>query len=160
PIITTVAGSGQAVFIGDGGPAGAANLRTPVGLSIDGAGNIAIADASNERIRVVDFASGVIRTIAGSLAFPQSVVFDAAGTLYVAESDRNRIVRIDAVGLTIIAGNGQIGSGGDGGPAASASLRFPSGIAFDLQGNLLIADTGNNRIRRVDAASGIITRVA
>jgi sugar lactone lactonase YvrE len=160
PIITTVAGSGQAVFIGDGGPAGAANLRTPVGLSIDGGGNIAIADASNERIRVVDFASGIIRTLAGPLAFPQSVAFDAAGRLYVAESDKNRIVRIDPSGLTIVAGSGEIGSGGDGGPAASASLRFPSGIAFDLQGNLLIADTGNNRIRRVDFASGIITRVA
>ena len=179
-MIDTFAGSGQnAEDIGDGGPATAARLGSPEGAALDGAGNLYIADTSNRRIRKVD-AAGVITTVAGNgdlfgvsidrgdggpataanLNLPADIAVDAAGNLYIADTQNQRIRKVDAAGvMTTIAGNGEQGFSGDGGPATAARLNHPEGAAADTAGNLYIADTGNGRIRRVDPA-GNITAIA
>ncbi len=192
-VITTVAGTGDWGFSGDGGAATQASFRLPGGVVVDGAGHLYIADSGNHRIRRVDAATGVITTVAGtgepglsgdgepatqaSLFSPSGVYVDGAGTLYIADTNNNRIRRVDAATglITTVAGTGasagfvvkpvagpsQDGSSfGDGGPATQASLAFPSGVYIDEAGHLYIADNGNHRIRRVDAATGIITTVA
>jgi len=181
-IITTVAGNGVSGFSGDGGPATAAQLSGPEGLSVDGAGNLYIADRYNHRIRRVDGVTGIITTVAGSgpsdqlgggfsgdggpataakLNMPHDVVLDSAGNLYIADSVNNRTRRVDgATGMiTTVAGNGVSGFSGDGGPATTAQLNFPISVSVDGVGNLFIADYDNQRIRRVDGATGIITTV-
>ena len=174
-VITTVAGDGTSGYGGDGDAATAAQLNFPRGVALDGAGNLYIADFSNNRIRKVDSAV-VISTVAGNgtrgysgdggaavgaqLDFPDGVAVDGAGNLYIADRDNHRIRKVDSAGvITTVAGDGTRGFGGDGGPAMAAQLFFPSGVAVDGTGNLYIADTGNNRIRKVDAA-GVITTVA
>jgi sugar lactone lactonase YvrE len=171
--ITTVAGNGTIGFSGDGGPATSASLRNPLGVAVDGAGNLFIADFIDQRIRRVNTA-GTITTVAGNgasgfsgdggpatsanLAYPIGVAVDGAGKLFIADWFNERIRRVDAAGtITTVAGNGTFGFGGDGGPATSASLREPLGVAVDAAGNLLIADTSNQRIRRVDPAGTIMT---
>ena len=178
--ITTIAGSGETGFRGDGGPAVEAQLDHPVGMAVDGAGNLYIADTGNNRIRKVD-SSGTITTIAGSgetgfdggsfggdggpasegrLAFPAGVATDGAGNLYIADSDNQRIRKVDSTGtITTIAGSGGTGFRGDGGPAVEAQLNYPVGMAVDGAGNLYIADSDNHRIRKVDS-SGTITTIA
>ncbi len=173
--ITTVAGSGESGFDGDGGPALQARLNSPSGAAVDAAGNLYIADRNNQRIRKVD-AAGVISTAAGSgaggfagdggpaeearLSFPVGVALDSAGNLYIADRNNQRIRKVDAAGIiSTVAGNGTAGFGGDGGPALQARLNFPSGVAADGAGNLYIADRNNRRVRRVDAA-GVISTVA
>ena len=174
--ITTVAGTGERRFGGDGGPASEAQLNYPLGVAVDGAGNLYIADTGNSRIRKVD-ATGTITTVAGTgerggfsgdggpatqaqLSQPASVAVDGAGNLYIADTTNSRIRKVDATGtITTVAGTGESGFGGDGGPASEAQLNYPLGVAVDGAGNLYIADTGNNRIRKVDAA-GTITTVA
>jgi len=96
------------------------------------------------------------------VAFPNRSAVDAAGNLYIADLYNNRIRRVDAATqiITAVAGSGIVGFSGDGGPATAAALSFPWDVAVDASGNLYIADTGNERIRRVDAATGIITTVA
>jgi sugar lactone lactonase YvrE len=174
--ITTVAGDGSRGFSGDGGRATAASLNAPTGVTVDSSGNLYIADSRNYRVRRVDVAAGIITTVAGngiygfsgdggpataaSLSFPWGVALDGSGNLHIADTNNNRIRRVDASGIiTTVAGDGIYGFSGDGGPATAASLRSPTGVALDGSGNLYIADTNNNRIRRVDA-SGIITTVA
>ena len=175
-VISTVAGDGTRGFGGDGGPAVAAQLRSPEGVALDGAGNLYIADASNNRIRKVD-AAGVITTVAGAgtrgysgdggaataaqLSFPVGVAVDGAGNLYIADSYNYRIRKVDAAGvISTVAGDGRFGGSlGDGGAAVAARLSRPYGVALDGAGNLYIADTDNDRIRKVDAA-GVITTVA
>ncbi len=174
-MITTVAGNGTYGYNGDGGAAAAAQLGSPAGMALDGAGNLYIADRSNYRIRKVDSA-GDITTVAGNgirgyngdggaavaaqLDSPAGVALDDAGNLYIADGDNNRIRKVDAAGvITTVAGNGTRGYNGDGGAATAAQLDFPSGVALDGSGNLYIADYWNNRIRKVDAA-GMITTVA
>jgi uncharacterized protein (TIGR03437 family) len=168
--ITTVAGDGVAGFSGDGGPATSASLHNPRGLAVDAAGNLYIADVGNDRIRKVS--GGIITTVAGngSGGFtgdgpatqeglnPYSIAFDAAGNLYIADSDNNRIRRVSGGTMTTVAGKGGSGFSGDGGPATGASLASPDGIALDAAGNLYIADSGNNRIREV--SGGTINTVA
>ena len=174
--ITTVAGNGTAGFSGDGGPATNASLGSPAGVAVDEAGNLFIFDWGNQRIRKVD-PSGIITTVAGggrsypgdggpatsarlNFGFSGGVAVDKAGNLFIAESDRHRVRKVDPSGIiTTVAGNGTSGFSGDGGPATSASLRGPRGVAVDGDGNLLIADAYNDRIRKVDP-SGIITTVA
>ena len=177
-IITTVAGDGTAGFSGDGGPATSASLRFPAGTAVDPSGNLFIADGLNNRIRRVDAATGTITTVAGngafgfsgdggpatdaSLRFPRGVAVDASGNLLIADASNHRIRRVDASTgvITTVAGDGGSGFSGDGGPATSASLNLPAGVAVDALGNLFIADTSNHRVRRVDASTGVITTVA
>ncbi len=174
--ITTVAGG--STFVGDGGPARQAALSFPQGVALDSLGNLFVADTFNHRIRRVLQSVGVINSVAGngladyggddgpataaSLNAPQGVAFDPAGNLLVVDRVNSRIRRLNRIDgtITTIVGNGTIGPFGDGGPASQASLSFPAGVVSDRTGNLFIADTGNLRVRRVDAETNIITTVA
>jgi uncharacterized protein (TIGR03437 family) len=172
-IITTVAGNGTYGYSGDGGPATSAALYDPYGVAVDGAGNLYIADTGNERIRKVNTA-GIITTVAGkgtygysgdggpatsaALYGPYGVAVDGAGNLYIADQGNNRIRMVGLAGIiTTVAGNGTHGYSGDGGPATSAELYAPEGVAVDNAGDLLIADTGNNRIRQVKSGGTVST---
>ncbi len=163
--ITTMAGSGASGFSGEGGPATAAALDGPSGLAVDAAGNLYIADYSNQRIRKVD-GVGAITTIAGngtvgfagdgeaallaSLAYPCQVAVDAAGNLYLTDRDNHRIRKVAPGGIiTTVAGNGSPGSTGDAGLGTSAQLDSPMGVTVDAQGSLFIGEGGGNRIRKV-----------
>jgi hypothetical protein len=174
-IISTVAGTGMPGFSGDGGPATKATLTRPTFVVVDPTGNLYITDSANQRIRRVD-PNGTITTFAGnglagfsgdgglatsaSLMFPLGMAMDKIGNLYVADANNHRIRRIDLRGfITTVAGSGVEGFSGDLGPATSASLNYPEDVAFDRSGNLFIADSGNNRIRRVDP-SGVISTIA
>ena len=177
-LISTVAGNGTFGFSGDGGSANSAQLSEPNGVTVDGAGNLFIADTSNRRIRRVDAATGLISTVAGDGTFgfggdggpaisaqlrqPMGVAVDAAGNLFIADSADHRIRRVDAATglISTVAGDGTSGFSGDGGPAISAQLSAPFVVDVDGAGNLFIADLGNQRIRRVDAATGVISTVA
>ena len=174
-IITTVAGNGSYGFSGDNGPATNAVLGYPSDVAVDTAGNIYIADEYNSRIRKVD-TSGIITTVAGNglygfsgdngpavkaeLSFPRGLTVDAGGNIYIADSDNNRIRKIDTSGIiTTIAGNGSYGFNGDAVPATQTSLDTPIGVELDAVGNIYIADAVNSRVRKVDAR-GIITTMA
>ena len=177
-IITTVAGNGSFGFSGDGGLATNASLAFPSSVAVDAAGNVFIADVSNQRIRRVDAATGIITTVAGNGTFgfsgdgglaidaslndPIGVAVDSAGNLFIADTFNQRIRRVDAATgiITTVAGNGTFGFSGDGGLATDASLSRPTAAALDSAGNLFIADQSNQRVRRVDAATGIMTTVA
>jgi sugar lactone lactonase YvrE len=156
--IVTFAGTGTWGFSGDEGPAVQAQLNNPVGVAVDAKGNVYIADQYNNRIRRVG-TDGTITSFA-ELNFPAGVAVDAAGNVYIADKRNNRIHRMGLDGIvTIFAGTGRFGFSGDGGPAAQATLNFPSGVAVDAKGNVYIADTQNNRIRRV-GPDGLITTFA
>ena len=174
-VITTIAGTGEWGFGGDGGPATKAQLSGLQGLAVDGSGNLYVADGSNQRIRRID-PDGVITTIAGTgergfggdggpateaqLYSPVGLAVDGSGNLCVADYFNQRIRRIDPEGvITTIAGTGERGFGGDGGPATEAHLNFPVGLAVDGSGNLYVADYFNQRIRRIDP-EGVITTIA
>jgi sugar lactone lactonase YvrE len=174
--ITTVAGNGTNAFSGDGGPATSANLNFPGGVAVDGAGNVFIADTTNNRVRKVD-TGGTITTVAGngtfgfsgdggpainaSLEGPDGVALNSAGDIFIADTSSQRIRKVDHATQTIttVAGNGTQAFAGDGGPATSASLFNPFAVAVDNAGNLLIGDFGNQRIRKVNS-NGIITTIA
>jgi sugar lactone lactonase YvrE len=165
-IITTVTGNGVQGFSGDGGLATDANLSNPMGVAVDGAGNLFVADTSNHRIRVVAAVTGIITTRSGTgiqgfsgdgpatgarLNNPIGVAVDGAGNIFIADFGNQRIRRVDAVTNIIRtrAGNGIQGFSGDGGPSGSASVNLPEGVAVDRFGRLFIADTNNHRIRLV-----------
>jgi len=170
--IVTVAG-GKSGYCGDGGPATSACLE-PSGIAVDAGGNLYISEYWNDRVRKVDNA-GIIRTVAGNgtwaycgdgglavnacLSGPQDVVVDSAGNLYISDYHNQRIRRVDTSGIISTFVGGTQGFCGDGGPATSACLSYPFGVALDSSHNLYIADSFNLRIRRVDA-SGVITTVA
>ncbi len=186
-VITTVAGTGTAcatptAVCGDGGAATSAQLNLPIGLAIDGAGNLYIADTSDNRIRRVDQASGVITTVAGSggyclsncgdgglatsaqLAGPEQVAIDAGGNLYIADFGDNRVRKVDASShvISTVAGNGSACIGGTfcgDGAAATGATVTPRAVDVDAAGNLYIADEGR-RVRKVDAATRIISTIA
>ena len=182
--LTTIAGIGYEGYYGDGASALSGYLHWPQGVAIDNSGNLYIADAQNNVIRMVN-SSGIITTIAGSgfeagtgsggysgdggpataahLWGPSGVAIDKNGYIYIADHDNNRVRKIDTAAghhISTVAGNGSIGFSGDGAAATLAQLSFPSRVTVDTFGNLFIADTGNNCIRRVDNASGNITTVA
>ena len=176
-VITTVAGSGLTGYDGDNVPATSAALSGPKGITLDASGNLYIADTGNRRIRKVAVSTGTITTIAGpgaagsigdglpatdaTLFTPVSVAIDSSGNLYIADSD-SRVRKITAVTgiISTAAGTGTRGYSGDNTAATAALLDFPMGVAFDQAGNLYIADQTNRRIRKVTAATGIISTVA
>ncbi|OGU12706.1 MAG: hypothetical protein A2075_16850 [Geobacteraceae bacterium GWC2_58_44] len=176
--MTTVAGNGTQGFSGDNSAATDASLNNPYGVAVDSEGNLYIAETGNYRIRKVTAGTGIITTVAGngiqgdpggtgvatatSLNNPRSVAVDSAGNLYIAEYTKHvvRKVAIETGIITTVAGSGAPGYSGDNGPATGASLDYPSGLAVDSAGNLYISDLENNRIRKVDAGTGIITTVA
>lgn len=174
--MTTIAGTGIQGFDGDGGQATQALLDSPRGLAVH-AGNLYISDSHNHRIRCVDLKTAVITTIAGgssagagrdggsalnaSLDLPVAMAVDTAGNLYVADARAHRIRKIDTTGrITTVAGSGDQGFDGEGANATTALLNSPNGIGVDSVGNLYIADTNNNRIRKVDPSTGVITTLA
>jgi len=166
--IATIAGTGTAGFSGDGGPATGAMLSSTNALAVDQDGTLYIADANNGRIRSVG-PDGIIHSIGAingdggpaltaALAGPAGLAFDTKGNLYVAERDGGRVRRIDQMGrISTVAGNGVAGFVGDGGPAVQAELNQPTAVAVDKEGNLFIADSKNNRVRRVDSQGRITT---
>jgi sugar lactone lactonase YvrE len=164
--ITTIAGTGVAGFAGDGGPATAAQFDGPRAVTGDRAGNLYIADDNNHRIRRIDPA-GVVTTIAGNgtagpggdggparsaqFDHPRGVAVDTRGNVFVADSMNHRVRMIDPSGvISTVAGCGRQGYGGDGGPALVARLFEPRGVAVDAAGHVFVADTYNDRTRRID----------
>ena len=175
--IVTVAGNGSQGYSGDNGLAINAELYFPFGVFVDSHGNIFVSDALNNRVRKIDSNTGIITTIAGNgtqgysgdgglaidatLSNPQSLYVDSQGTLFITDMYNNVVRKVNAITgiITTIAGNGNGGYSGDGGPATDATLYFPEGIALDSIGNIYIVENGNFRVRKVDATTGIITTV-
>jgi uncharacterized protein (TIGR03437 family) len=180
-IITTIAGNSESSFSGDGGPAVAAQISSPTSVAVDGSGNLFIADFYNSRVRKVS-PNGTITTVAGNgtigfsgdggpatsamLYEPISVAVDGSGNLFIADSGNARIRKVSPGGIiTTVAGNGNFGYSGDGGPATKAQLALSNfdegeGIAVDGSGNLFITDSFNHFTVRKISAAGIITTVA
>ncbi len=187
-IISTIAGSGNPSYTGDGGTAASATLNGPSDVAFDGAGNLYIADSGNNVIRMITAATGVIATIAGqngdtvcgsssdavgdgcpatqaTLNQPEGVTLDANANLYIADTNNHRIREVSSAtgviatiaGNGLTNGNGTGGYNGDGIAATSAKLNFPYAVAFDPSGNMYIPDSANQRIREVMAVGGAIT---
>jgi streptogramin lyase len=176
-IITTVAGTPyNGGYGGDGGPATSARLSEPCGVHADVLGNLFIADTNNDRIRKVDATTQNIDTVAGGgssfgdggpatqaeLQKPFAVFVDISGNIYISDSNNHRIRMVDAATQDIdtVAGDGSSGYSGDDGPATNASIQKPKGVWVDESGNILIGDTENNRLRKVDGETRVITTVA
>ena len=175
--ISTVAGTGESGYGGDGGPGTLAQFREPNDCFLDGCGGLLVADVQDQRIRRLDLASGVITTFAGngekrrggdgrpateaSILGARAVCMDGAGNTYIAEREGNGIRKVDANGvMSTLAGTGEFGYGGDGGPAFIATWGGPKAIRCDHDGNLLVVDTENHAVRRIDAATGYVTTIA
>jgi streptogramin lyase len=175
--ISTVAGNGIFVWgVSNDVPATTTGLHWPFGLAVDRSGNLFISDTWANVIRRVDADTGIITTVAGggstlgdggpatsaAINQPYGVAVDEAGNLFIGDTGDNRVRRVDAVTgiITTVAGTGTWGYSGDGGLATAAKLSRPRGVAVDKSGNVFFSDSGNYRIRRVDAATGIITTVA
>ena len=177
-ILTLVAGNGAAASSGDGGPAVLASINGPMGVALDGAGNLYISEYQGYRIRRVDAQTGVITTVAGTgapglsvdgvpatsagMGTPMGMAFDSTGNLYFADLSNRRVRRIAAATgiITTVAGNGTNAFTPDGALAAGASLAVPVWVALDHSGGLLVSEMNSYRIRRIDLSSGILTTVA
>lgn len=178
-VMSTVAGNGDTGSDGDGGLAVNAQLSNPYEITIDGASNLYISDQSAHCVRKVDLLTGLISTVAGvnrawgfsgdgglaieaKLAGPTSVCFDAPGNIYVCDLGNHRIRKIEKTTgiITTIVGTGVSGFSGDGGLATSAQLSYPTDVAIDSDGNLLITDRDNHRIRKVNLTTNVISTVA
>jgi len=174
--LKTIAGTGNKGFKGDGEPGSRAEFRFPDGLARDRTGNLFIADYANCRIQRIDAKTGIATTLTGTekggstcegrevggLDAPTDVAVDQNGNVFFVLPWRCRVQRFDVLtgAMATVSGNGESGLSGDGGPATGARLHVPEGIALDKSGNLYISDTGNNRIRRVNLTTGIITSFA
>jgi hypothetical protein len=176
--ITTIAGIGAAGYSGDGGQAINCSFYYPQGLHLDDRGNLYIADLANSRIRKITLSTGIITTVAGNdtfgytgdggaatnaaLWYPEDVFTDSAENIFFADGLDNCVRKVTAATgiITTVAGNGTIGSSGDGGTATNATLNAPCSLCLDKFGNIYIAEAYGNRIRKVEAATGIITTIA
>jgi sugar lactone lactonase YvrE len=177
-LVTTYAGTGVAGFSGDGGPATLAQFSQPHSIAFDASGNLLVCDIRNNRVRLVDRTSGLIRTFAGTgerstapdegpiegtpLSEPRSIDTDESGIIYLVLRAGNAVFRLDprTSRLQRIAGTGATGYTGDGGPAIQATFNGPKGIAYSPADRCLyIVDTENHVIRKVDLGSGIISTV-
>ncbi|MDY6950912.1 MAG: RHS repeat-associated core domain-containing protein [Thermodesulfobacteriota bacterium] len=175
-IIDTVAGNGSSNYSGDGGLATQAGIAEPYSVAIDAAGNFFIAGPSLHRVQKVNAITGIITTVAGNgtsgyagdngpateaqISSPWDIALDSSGNLYIADTGNHCIRRVDTNGIiTTVAGNGTSGYAGDNGPATQAQLETPYGIVVDSNDTLYVADTFNQRVRKV-APSGIISTVA
>ncbi len=177
-IISTVAGTGEPGYSGDGGPGHQAQLREPNDCFLDGRGGLLIADIQDQRVRHLDIASGVITTFAGngekarggdglpanraSIMGARAVCTDGAGNTYIAEREGNgvRVVGADGIMGTLAGADAERGYSGDGGSALDATWGSPKGIRCDAEGNIIVVDTENHAIRRIDAASHVVTTIA
>ncbi|MGE3809808.1 MAG: hypothetical protein AB7K24_34520 [Gemmataceae bacterium] len=182
-IITTVAGTGQKGFSGDGGPGSKATLREPNDCCLDGKGGLLIADVGDWRIRRLDLKTGIISTFAGTgrpkgkadrskigdggpakdavIVGARAVCVDGLGNTYICEREGHSIRKVDAKGnISTFAGTGTKGYTGDGGPCAKATFNGPKAVRCDQAGNLYIVDTENHAIRRIDVKTGTVTTVA
>ncbi len=173
--ITTIAGTGESAYYGDGGPASEAAFRDPSFMTTDKKGNLYIADAANNMVRKID-TQGIISTVAGNGNHENTgdggpalkagirnidyLAMSPAGELYIAGMNSHIVRKVTQEGnIVTVAGTGSQGFAGDGGPATKALLKSPTALAFDSKGNLYISDMGNNRIRKVDT-NGIMTTFA
>jgi sugar lactone lactonase YvrE len=177
--VRVAAGNGQAGWSGDGGPSAQAALNLPEGVAVaDTTGTLYIADTENSRVRRVDGRTNVIATVVGTgvrgsrgdggpaaeaqLSVPSEVLVTRDNRLLIVDTGNNKVRQVDLRTsiITTLVGDGRFGFAGDGGPAAEASLSQPASVVLDRQGNLYIADSFNHRIRRLDAATGLISTVA
>lgn len=177
-IISSIAGNGTFGYSGDGGSATLAMINRPSGVAVAPNGDIYFSDGSNNRVRKVTIATGIITTVAGngtatyagdggaatsaSIARPSAIALDASGNIYIADDDNNRIRKVTvSTGLiSTVAGNGTATFAGDGGQAIAASISGPSGVIVDASNNIYICDRGNGRIRKVSSFNGTISTIA
>ncbi|MHB1935628.1 MAG: NHL domain-containing protein [Acidobacteriaceae bacterium] len=176
--VNHIAGTAAPGYSGDGAAAASATVNLPMGVAFDGGGNLYIADTGNNRVRRVDAVTGIITTVVGNgqqgyagdggaaanaqLDLPAGVAVDAMGNLFIADTGNNVVRKVNPQTgvITTVAGNGTAGYQGDLGPATAAELNHPAAIAVDKAENIFIADSVNNRVRRVDAGTGILTLYA
>lgn len=177
-IITTIAGTGEKGFSGDGGPAAKAQFNGTFSVALDRAGKqLYICDLGNRRIRAMDMKTGIVKTVAGSgqrgvpadgtdavsspLADPRAVCVDSKENIYILERGGHALRVVDKTGkIRTVVGTGKKGSSGDGGDALKAEMNGPKHLYPDLQDNILIADAENNIVRKYIPATGKIVRVA
>lgn len=177
-IVTTVAGNGTRGFSGDGGPATAAQMSDIHSIAFDAKGDLYIGDVRNNRIRKVTMSTGIITTYAGTgkpgrisegvgvgdapIHGPRALDIDREGNLWIALREGNAVLRIDLANGTVhhVAGTGEKGNTGDGGPAKDCTFDGPKGIAVGPDGRIYVVDTENQVIRRIDPHTGIIQRIA
>jgi sugar lactone lactonase YvrE len=177
--ISTIVGTGNQGYTGDGDQGTEATIWNPFGIATDASGNIYFADSQNNVIRKVTLSTGVITTVAGlgpahagfsgdngpateaKLHTPAGVAIGTDGSMYISDSGNERIRKVAPDGtITTIAGTGEQGYSGDGGAATLARFRFLKGIAVDADGNVYICDAGNNVIRKITAADGKVQTIA
>lgn len=176
--ISTVAGTGERGFSGDGGPASEATFNRPHSIALDGKGSLYIADIGNHRIRRVDLSTGTVTTFAGTgeragtpdgapvsgtpLNGPRALAFSPDGDMFVALREGNAVYRVNMRAMTLhhVAGTGEKGYTGDGGPASTATLAGPKGIEIGPDAAVYLADTENHVIRRIDLKTAVISTVA
>ena len=177
-IITTVAGTGEPGYGGDGGPGHQAQMREPNDCFLDGKGGLLIADIQDQRIRRLDLATGIIDTFAGngekarggdgmpagqaSILGARAVCMDRRGNTYIAEREGNGVRMVTAGGImaTVAGADAERGYSGDGGPALAATWGAPKALRCDAADNIIVVDTENHAIRRIDANTGIVTTIA
>jgi len=176
-IITTVAGTGEPGYGGDGGPGDLAQLREPNDCYLESKGGLLIADIQDQRVRRLDLASGIISTFAGngekarqgdglpaleaSILGARAICQDRSGNTYIAEREGNGVRKVDTQGImSTLAGNSERGYSGDDGPALLATWGAPKAIRCDRQDNIIVVDTENHAIRRIDVGTGIVTTIA